>query len=56
MFDDITLITKKSLDRDYAKRRMRWEPLYEITQIKGDGEADPALSANLDVISNLMGN
>jgi len=23
---------------------MRWEPIYEITQIKGDGEAHPALS------------
>ena len=44
MFDDITLTTKKPLDRDYAERRMRWEPLYEVTQIKGDGEAHPALS------------
>jgi len=24
--------------------RMRWEPLYEVTQIKGDGEAHPYLS------------
>ncbi len=46
MFDDITLTTKKPLDRDYAERRMRWEPLYEVTQIKGDGEAHPALSPN----------
>ena len=46
MFDDITLTTKKPLDRDYAQRRMRWEPLYEVTQIKGDGEAHPALSRN----------
>jgi len=45
MFDDVTL-TKKPLDRDYAKRRMRWEPLYEVTQMKGDGEAHPALSPN----------
>ena len=28
----------------YAKIRMRWEPLYEVTQIKGDGEAYPLLS------------
>ncbi len=46
MFDDVTLTTKKSLDRDYAERRMRWEPLYEVTQIKGDGEAHPVLSPN----------
>ncbi len=44
MFDNVTLTTKKPLDRDYAQRRMRWEPLYEVTQIKGDGEAHPALS------------
>ena len=46
MFDDVTLTTKKPLDRDYAERRMRWEPLYEVTQMKGDGEAHPALSPN----------
>ncbi len=46
MFDDITLNTKKPLDRDYAERRMRWEPLYEVTQMKGDGETHPFLSRN----------
>ena len=46
MFDDVTLTTKKPIDRDYAERRMKWEPLYEVTQIKGDGEAHPALSTN----------
>jgi hypothetical protein len=45
MFDDVTF-TKKPLDRDYAERRQRWEPLYEITQMKGDGEAHPKLSPN----------
>ncbi len=45
MFDDVTLIDKKPLDRDYAQRRARWEPLYEVTQMKGDGEAHPFLSA-----------
>lgn len=44
MFDDVTLTTKKPIDRDYAVRRMRWEPLYEVTQIKGTGEAHPSLS------------
>lgn len=44
MFDDVTLTDKKPLDREYALRRMRFEPLYEVTQSKGDGEAHPALS------------
>ena len=46
MFDDVTLTSKKPLDRDYAERRQRWEPIYETTQPKGDGEAHPALSPN----------
>lgn len=46
MFDDVTLTGKKALTRGYAKRRMRWEPLYEVTQIKGDGETHPSLSPN----------
>jgi hypothetical protein len=32
------------LTKDYAERRMRWEPLVETTQIKGDSETHPALS------------
>ena len=30
----------------YAETRAKWEPLYEVTQIKGDGEAHPYLSPN----------
>jgi len=44
MFDDVTLTSRKPLDRDYAARRARWEPLYETTQMKGDGETHPVLS------------
>ena len=44
MFDDVTLTAKKPLDRDYALRRSKWEPLYEVTQGKGTGEAHPQLS------------
>ena len=32
------------LSAHYAKVRSRWEPLYEVTQIKGDGETQPVLS------------
>lgn len=34
----------RKLDASYVEQRMKWEPLYEITQIKGDGEAHPFLS------------
>ena len=44
MFDDVTFTNKDPLTRGYAERRMRWEPLYEVTQMKGDGEAHPSLS------------
>ena len=43
MFDD-TKYTGSPLDREYAERRQRWEPVYEVTQQKGDGEAHPLLS------------
>jgi hypothetical protein len=36
----------KPIDADYAKTRARWEPIVEVTQIKGDGEAHPFLSPN----------
>jgi hypothetical protein len=41
MFDDVTYTSKQPMDRDYAERRQRREPLYEITQMKGDGETHP---------------
>jgi len=37
-------IKGKKMTRDYAERRARWEPLMEVTQEKGDGEAHPVLS------------
>ena len=32
------------MDENYVKLSAKWEPHYEITQIKGDGEAHPVLS------------
>lgn len=32
------------LDEEYVTQRAKWEPAYEVTQIKGDGEAHPFLS------------
>jgi Protein of unknown function (DUF3604) len=46
MFPIIESFTGKKIDRAYAENRMRWEPLYEITQIKGAGETHPFLSPN----------
>jgi hypothetical protein len=46
MFPLVESFTGKPVDREYAERRAKWEPLYEVTQIKGDGEAHPFLSPN----------
>jgi hypothetical protein len=46
MFPEINPETGKPLTAEYAKRRIRWEPIYEATQIKGDGESHPYLSPN----------
>jgi hypothetical protein len=32
------------VNKKYAEQRARWEPLYEMTQMKGDGETHPLLS------------
>jgi hypothetical protein len=44
MFPVNDSFTGKPLDLEYATTRAKWEPLYEATQIKGDGEAHPFLS------------
>ena len=44
MFPVIDSFTGKRVTRDYVEARARWEPLYETTQIKGDGETHPFLS------------
>jgi hypothetical protein len=37
-------VNGRRMTRDYAERRARWEPLLEVTQMKGDSEAHPILS------------
>ena len=37
MFDDTTL-RGEPITAEYARRRMQWEPVVEVTQIKGDSE------------------
>jgi len=46
MFPMNDSFTGKPITRDYAETRAKWEPLYEATQMKGDGEAHPYLSPN----------
>lgn len=44
MFPTVEPLYGGEVDAEWAATRARWEPLYEITQIKGDGEAHPLLS------------
>lgn len=37
-------INGEPLDAGYAENRARWEPVFEVTQVKGDSEAHPNLS------------
>jgi len=41
-----TRINGEKITESYAKERIKREPLYEATQIKGDGESHPFLSPN----------
>jgi hypothetical protein len=51
MFPIIESFTGKPIDREYAETRALRERIYEVTQIKGDGETHPFLSPN-DEFSN----
>jgi len=46
MFPLIESFTGKPIDREYAQTRAFRERIYEVTQIKGDGESHPFLSPN----------
>jgi hypothetical protein len=43
MFSKTTL-KGEAIDAEYASKRIKWEPLVEATQIKGDSETHPELS------------
>jgi len=40
-----TMGNGRRINKAYAEMRSRWEPLLEVTQMKGDGEAHPFLSS-----------
>jgi hypothetical protein len=46
MFPTIDSFTDQPLTQAYVEERAKWEPLYEATQIKGDGETHAFLSPN----------
>jgi hypothetical protein len=46
MFPLIQPFTDLPVDQAYVEARARWEPVYEVTQMKGDGETHPFLSPN----------
>jgi hypothetical protein len=39
-----TTVKGQPITADYARTRMQWEPIAEVTQIKGDSETHPAFS------------
>ena len=58
-----TTFTGQEITRDYAERRTRWEPLHEMSQMKGTEETHPLLSpedefADFEIwdVSNIAGN
>jgi hypothetical protein len=44
MFPIDAQYTGRKIDKLYVEQRAKWERMYEVTQIKGDGEAHPFLS------------
>ena len=44
MFPRVEPGKRRKVNKEYADTRARWEPLYEVTQIKGDGETHRLLS------------
>jgi hypothetical protein len=46
MFPMVDTYAGGKVDKNYVEQRAKWELLYEVTQIKGDGETHPYLSPN----------
>ena len=45
--DDVPVsLDGKPINKGYAELRARWEPIAEVSQVKGDGESHPTLSPN----------
>jgi hypothetical protein len=44
--ESVQPLTDLPVDQAYVEARAQWEPLYEATQMKGDGETHPFLSPN----------
>jgi len=45
MMFQMETVDGKPFDLAYAEARSKWEPIYEVTQMKGDGETHPFLSS-----------
>ena len=54
MFPETAQWNGKELDEEYVVQRALWEPLYEVTQIKGDGETHPCLLYTSDAADDLV--
>jgi len=44
MMFQLNTVSGEPVSEAWAQTRIKWEPLYEVTQVKGDGEAHPFLS------------
>ncbi|MEN9569028.1 MAG: hypothetical protein RL172_259 [Bacteroidota bacterium] len=40
----LTTLAGKPISKEYAEARNKWEPLFEVTQVKGTSEAHPSIS------------
>lgn len=40
----LTTLAGKPFSKEYAEARHKWEPLFEVTQVKGTSEAHPSIS------------
>jgi len=48
----LTTFSGEPMSRDWAAERQRWEPLFEVIQMKGQSESHPSLSASDEFAMN----